>query len=182
MKSFVIAGTLAPFVLLAFFTTLAHAVPMNFSYEWETGGRVDGMLEGDIGADGNTVEVSSLMGTYTGGRFDLTIIKDDFPPGNVVSFNGNVMSLSTVGSSFIATVFVLVANDPVDPSRSLAFLRSSGGPRGTELEEEPFNPDRWHLEQKPEVIPEPSTIILFGTGMLGLLAWGRRRNKQSARV
>ena len=44
----------------------------------------------------------------------------------------------------------------------------------------PVELSRLSITEKPDPIPEPSTLLLFGTGMLGLLAWARRKKKLAA--
>ena len=49
-------------------------------------------------------------------------------------------------------------------------------PRVTVFESEAFDSSSWALTPiTSEPIPEPSTLLLFGTGMLGLFAWARRK-------
>ena len=169
-KTLSIIGTVATFVYFSVLATSAHAVPFNFSYEWASGGKVEGMFVGDIAPDGNTVTVSEVMATYfccENSGSGLPIFSRRSSGAGMATFDGSN-----------------VAFGGFDPSRSNTLLRVtnefteiliSPGVHSLEAEGEPFDASRWHLEQKQEVIPEPRTIILFGTGMLGLLAWAHRK-------
>ena len=182
-KNLSITGAVALFVLFTVLATSAHAVSFNFSYEWDTGGKVEGMLVGEIESDGNTVNVSELMATYVGGEnsrggptppipiFSPRPSPTRTPFSGVATFDGNIISINAFDSTR-SNISLLLTNN-------FTQVLANPGRNSFEAELGPFNADGWHLEQKQEVIPEPSTIILFGTGMLVLLAWGCRK-KMSA--
>ena len=74
MKKIVFSGVVAPFVLLTCLTSMVQVTSYNYSYTWNSGGMLSGMLEGTLQGDNNTVVVSSIMGSYTPGTaapFDL---------------------------------------------------------------------------------------------------------------
>ena len=183
MKSFPIRtlsiiGTFAAFVYFTALATSAHAVSFNFSYEWDTGGKVEGMFVGDIQPDGNTVSVSEVMATYVGGENSRTGPTSPIP---IVSQMSSSTGRATFDGSFVR--FGALAPRDILLSVSNNFTEIIFFPGlfiNLEVEGEPFDASRWHLELKPDVIPEPSTIILFGIGMLGLILLTHRKKASAA--
>ena len=48
MKKIVFSGVVAPFVLLTCLTSVVQATGYNYSYTWNSGGILSGMLEGTL--------------------------------------------------------------------------------------------------------------------------------------
>ena len=176
MNKPVVAATLCSMVL--FFTTLVasvHATSFNWSYEFGDMTVASGMLEGDNDpSDSNVVVVTAMMGTWTG---DASWTVDTVSPvDNIVTKNGEFFNL-------------IVVND-ADPSAQLLslskFLNSPGiaaliNEGSAAAVDDPMAPERWSLTAKTLDTPATWTLMLFGgTGMLGLLAWARRRDTQLA--
>ncbi len=42
------------------------------------------------------------------------------------------------------------------------------------------NYEVWYTADAPNVVPEPGTMVLLGTGLLGIGAWGRRQRRSGA--
>ena len=113
MKKIVFFGVVAPCVLLICLTSLVQATTYNYSYIWNSGGMLAGMLEGTLQGDNNTVEVTSIMGSYTPGNgpasFDLTH-SGVFATGGgpaIVTLDGSNFNLFTGTSLFRDTEFFI---------------------------------------------------------------------------
>ena len=174
MRTFVIAGTLAPLVLLTFLATSANATSFKWSYTFESGEVASGTLKGDISQlSPNIINVTEILGTYSGDpEARYTVLRPLF---STVSISGGFMSLV----AYDGVIFSDTAMSFGTGSDSSADIVS----QGVDLERDiPFNPEAWTITEENPVIPEPSTIMLFGAGMLGLFAAARYRKKPSADI
>ena len=190
MKKFIFSGIIASFVLLSCLASAVQAITYNYSYSWNSGGVLAGMLEGTLRDDDNTVEVTSIMGSYTPGNgpapFDLTY-SDVFATGGgpaLVTLDGSNFNLFTGTSLFRNVEFFIHSGfnssslfDPPAPTPNTGVKVEAEGISATRNGW--VASERWSLTEKTAV-PEPSTLLLFGTGMLSLLAWARRQKKLAA--
>ena len=185
IKSFIITGAVATVVFFTCLLASVQATSFVWSYIWKSGGVISGTLAGEIDmSDSNRITVSSIMGRYqpkVGFRRDFST-QDIFP---------NTLTLDGKGNDFTAREFIFggtilralqFLSGPGPGSDTAVFQEAIGimNPRVTVFESETFDRSSWAVTPiTSEPIPEPSTLLLFGTGMLGLLAWARRK-KQSA--
>ncbi|MDJ0662447.1 MAG: hypothetical protein QNJ42_23615 [Crocosphaera sp.] len=145
----------------------ALAAAFNWSYETGNGDIYTGMIEGEVQADGNTINVTSvLMSQLNGIALPQTpIIRDSegvLGSTAIVSLNGTTMDLGACGDTdclsgiFIGDLGLPQANQF---STSVNF--------GDDFET--FNAENWTIAEKPTV-PEPSvTLALVGLGLSTLV-------------
>ena len=181
IKSFLITGAVATVVFFTCLPASVQATSFVWSYIWKTGGIFSGTLKGEIDSgDNNMITVSSIMGRYqpkVGFHRDFST-QDIFP---------NTLTLDGKGNDFTAREFLFggtilralqFSSGPGPGSDTALFQEAVGimNPRVTVFENEAFDSSSWAVTPiTSEPIPEPSTLLLFGTGMLGLLAWARRK-------
>ena len=167
----VIRGTLAPFLLVTCLLTPAHATSFNWSYTWATGTEASGMLVGsESRSDPNIIFIDDIMGgisTFPDVRF-ITNSTANTVSRDGTNMHANIIDIVSVGG-FRGFIIVSAINNIATFSRF-----------GQVLESEPYRPNSWRLSEKTDPIPEPTTLMLFGTGMLGLIAWARRKKKAAA--
>jgi PEP-CTERM motif len=165
------SGVLAAAALAMWsFAGSARAETFDFSYTFNDGGVVTGVLEGTVQPDMNTVLTSIVDSLVV---FGETVTPPLFvtlhaynPPPAIVTFDGSFMD-------------IVVANT----DRTAAFSASSddgrvGGatPSGS-VDYETYDPAQWTLT----AVPEPATwaLMLAGFVGLGVLARGRKRSSET---
>ena len=122
------------------------------------------------------VRTSSItLGTQDFASCDLSGFTPDFICANAIltQLPGSVR----VDALFLDTLF------PNDPSGRVlaeayfngASLQSDGTYHATALSQDPLS--TFTIQTTPTAAPEPSTWILFGTGLLGTWFWKRRQAK-----
>jgi len=182
MKKIGFSVIVVPLVLLTCLTSSAHATLFNWSYTWNSGGVLSGMLEGTIQADPNKIVVTSIMGSYTGPNaadFDLdptTMVFGVQAPDPFVTFDGSEFFLITGSSLFADAEFLL--NSGFN-SAKLWNPPSSNLNVDLAVEDEGIDPilnswiasEHWSITEK---VPAPATLALFGLGLAGLV-WSRRK-------
>ena len=152
----------------------AAAASFGFSYVFETGDSVDGMLDGDVSAtDPNLVENAKVTMLVINGVTpfvgDIVTAPDlsfaFFPDSDTVSFDGSDVDLAVFGTvEFPGPVLLLLDSDGPNSSGLFSTLGS--------VSELVFEPSRWTLTPKAP-IPEPGAATLFGLG--GLIVASRTR-------
>jgi len=168
MKKIVFSWVVAPFVLLTCLTSVVQATVFDWKYAWNSGGMLSGTLEGLLQGDGNTVNVTSIMGSYTGPNasdFDLAYSGAfAWPSGpGIVTLDGSFFNLYTGTALFQNMEFF------IDSGSNGAKLFH---PIGTVIENEGIDPIRnswvasehWSLTE----VPEPSILALLSIGLIGI--------------
>lgn len=157
-------------------TLSAQAATFNFSYTFDSGETLSGMVDGDLLPDGDTVvNLDNLMATYSGGEeIDFSFLLDESVnlrsltiSGERVLFLGTDFPGSGSGSDFF---FLVGTGAPFDDvSVGEITVRDNGFDRSNFLETESFNPQKWVVTQKNlETVPEPSSLLaIFGIAAMG---------------
>ncbi len=161
-------------------TNPIQAASFNFSYAFESGELLSGMVDGDLENDGNTVSnLTNLMATYSG-LPDITFDNLIFGNSSTATLDGsaNLFGGSDIFPFNLGTFFF--ATDTVNSNISLVQVTTEELPDGgflTEsLDEEVFNPESWSMSVK-STVPEPSTILSLLT--IGGIALSVSKKKQS---
>ena len=184
MKKIFFSGVVAPFVLLTCLTSVVQATGYNYSYTWNTGGMLSGMLEGTLQGDNNTVVVTSIIGSYTGAAPNFNLVHSGvfwFTGTPFVTLDGSAFDLHSGTNVFQNVEFLITSTFNSAQVWNPPSLNINLPP--LPVENEGISPglngwvaaDHWEISE----VPEPTTFMLFGTGMLGLLGWQARRRKQA---
>ena len=102
--------------------------------------------------------------------------------GTTTSFMGNLLAdqsitLTTGAKIGCGRAFALVGAVTLDHNVITADCRAGGASGGTGDRREDFGSGGFSGGTPPAVVPEPATFVLMGSGLLGLLAFGRRRTR-----
>ncbi|WP_107666363.1 hypothetical protein [Cyanothece sp. BG0011] len=149
-------------------TTSALAASFNWSYETGVGNIFTGMLDGEVQEDGNTINVTSVsMNQLNGINLPSTpIIRNSeglLNSTGIVSFDGTIMNLGACETTDCLTG-IFIGNLGIFSNTVL-----STSPEFGDGFDDPFEPSRWNIAEKPKV-PEPSlTLALVSLGLSGII-------------
>ena len=104
--------------------------------------------------------------------FDLKDFGDIGPPGNSLTMSNSNGDSSTIFMDFVGTNGNLLFGSLVDPMNSFTEVRFSATASG-----EAVGFDRLQFGAASVVVPEPSTLVLFGIGIVGLGFLGLRNRR-----
>ena len=152
------------------FTTAALATPMDY----QLSGPVTGTINLDFMAPNGAM--SGLVGSY-----DLFHLGINYTSGNTnVVSQERVFIMVSPTESFDAILTVL-GTSPLDALRLNFF-----GPDNNDSRSPPNSYNGFLIDGRPQLpflngaiaaVPEPTTLLLFGSGLAGLIGWRLRKNK-----
>ena len=168
---------------LATFATVprAHASELDFSYTLSTGNVLSGVLDGTLLSNGNTFtfDVTSVSSLFVNGAAvadPTTIFSADYAyegsnDAAAVSLNGSYMNLYAENSS---DAFGFAAGDLTSSDFGANLEGATQGYGGNDYLAADYNPADWSATIVATT-PEPSGLVLLGTGILGLAGAARRK-------
>jgi hypothetical protein len=166
---------------LATFATVprAHASELDFSYMLDTGNVLSGVLDGTLLSDDNTFDVTSVSSLFVNGAavtLPTTIISADELYQNIndaaaVTLDGSYMNLYAESS---ANGFGFAAGDSVSNFFDADFEGGTQGYGGGNTLFDDYSSADWSASIV-STTPEPSGLVLLGTGILGLAGATRRK-------
>ena len=139
------------------------SVPSGFTIQSATLYLYASLSDANIGVYGYIGNGTIELGDFT----DILPMTTAFDPGpvNVIDVTGFVSGLFPSGTNFVG--FQLKELNPPDYND---FFSSEAGI-------ESLRP-RLEIVYAPASVPEPSTMLLLGSGLIGLVGYGRRRFKK----
>jgi len=139
------------------------SVPSGFTIQSATLYLYASLSDANIGVYGYIGNGTIELGDFT----DILPMTTAFDPGpvNVIDVTGFVSGLFPSGTNFVG--FQLKELNPPDYND---FFSSEAGI-------ESLRP-RLEIVYAPASVPEPSTMLLLGSGLIGLVGYGRRRMKK----
>ena len=163
----------------------ANAALMNFSYIFDEFTSIEGMIDGTVGEDLDTLTVNDVMATVTstGGFFGVDSFSFDTSLGGFhISGDSDTDpgTLSLTGLFFDLAVITLPESNACLGAPGFCLIGSASyvtfpGAGGTLFS---LNPQNFQIAAKP--VPEPPTLALLGVAALLAGRFGSRKRKARA--
>ena len=155
---------------------------IDFSQDWNAGNDADSKVSGymdtpiDIADDLWAVEFTADLNVATAGEYDLFVFTDDgfdlrIDGNSVMSFNANRAPMTSFDTLYLS-----------EGLHSFELIHwENYGVEAVEFSWRPASSVEGSIslvsDFVPSAVPEPSTMILFGAGIVCLAAIGRKKRK-----
>ena len=158
---------MAAAIIFACSTGQAAVVPFSYSYTWESGNSISGILEGELQSDNDTVVVSSIVSTVYSAYETLEFYSGPTST-NLASLSGLVLSVGLPGPAVTGKAGWIINRAEIP---DMAIIASPFPSCCTSLETEEYVAARWTLT----AVPLPAAGWFIATGVCLLFPLVKRR-------